>query len=59
MQSTPDSLAAALTSVLGPLVLPGSADTIVLDAPVHTQGGYVAPLLADWFVPPDPPPPRA
>ena len=58
MQSAADSLATALTSVLGPLVLPATADVALLDAPDPGLIGYRSPPPTDWLVPPDTPPPR-
>lgn len=59
LQRTQNDLGTALISVLGPLVLPTTFDVTSPDVASRNLIGYQSPLLSDWLVPPEPPPPRS
>jgi hypothetical protein len=59
LQGMQDDLASALVSVLAPLMLPATFTVALLDAVPLDSTGYSSPLMSDWIVPPEPPPPRS
>jgi hypothetical protein len=59
LQSTQNDLAIALTSLLGPLMLPESRALAIHDSLSSGPIASASSAVFDWAVPPESPPPRA